>query len=169
MNRCIRVIVVAWFVASAPAFALGPLCPVPGNPGYDSAYNYLDISPRTPNSSQIVTINMLGHVFAPLSIAAQVQGNVINVTLTGIYFTIGVPPPIPCWSTNVGPLPPGSYTVNAYLQQQIANAPPPSLMATAPLQVAQVEVASAIPATSPGMLGLLAALVAISGLLYWRK
>src|ERR1700688_497960 len=90
------------FVVASTAFST---VQVPCN--YDfSTGTSLTIAPSNPNSDQTVDIVAGYSELTPVVVAAQIQGSVINVTLTGAEYFSGLPLP-GCISTTVGPLAPG--------------------------------------------------------------
>ncbi len=107
-----------------------------GNP--DSfAPGYLRVTPQAPldNQTLTITVGRAAYFYYPLDLSVQVHGNAIDATLRGRHTLIGLPPPIFCVATTLGPLPPGMYTVNAHLIDLDAPSNP-SLIATTSVTVA---------------------------------
>ena len=152
-------LIAAAYILAPHAHAQVSLCSGPAVPGF-VGLGFLGLHPPMPDSAQIVAIDVGRIAYNPLSVSTQIQGNVVNVTLTGSFIVIGVPPPIACLSTTVGPLAPGAYTVNAYLTDAAFPTAPPSLFLTTALSVLPAP----IPASSMSTLAMLAALVAFGGL-----
>lgn len=76
-----------------------------------SLSGYLSFEPGSPLAGQPITVTAGRIAFIPQSAAISVQGNVIDVTLTGGFIDYIPPPPV-CISVVIGALPAGSYTVN---------------------------------------------------------
>ena len=90
------------------------------------------VSPPAPNSSQTITIKGLsGDVTFPVA-TAKVQGNVIDMTMTGGSNGFGAP--TGCGAVDVGPLAPGVYTLNYFVA--FTDRPSPVLRLTTQFTVA---------------------------------
>ena len=94
-------------------------------------------------------------MFAPQAVAAQVIGNVINVTMTGV--SLGLIPPPTCGIAVVGPFSRGNYQINYYL---VRDAGPPSLQTTL-----SFAVADPIPTTTTAGIMMLTVILSIAALL----
>ena len=92
-------------------------------------FAYLDYVPKSPNSTQAITITVGRTAFVLHGDTSEVKGNTINVTQIGFIGAIGIPPPTMCSVVTVGPLPAGSYTVNYYLLGDVGPAAGPLLVA----------------------------------------
>jgi len=84
--------------------------------------------------------------YGPQSIAAQVNSNVVNVTLDAVFLGFAAPPAAICGSVVVGPLPPGKYLVNFFLRSVGIPVPVTTLVQSTELIVS--EGGAPIPATS---------------------
>lgn len=122
----------------------------------------ITVSPPQPTSSQPFTITVDRYAFIPTQpTTVAVNGNTIDVTVTGIPSAFQ-PPPRGCSSVVVWPLAAGSYVVNFYIRTVVANViSPPSLVMSAPLDVSLA--AEPIPTNSVPSLVMLAMLVATIG------
>ena len=108
-KRYLLVILVAGTV-TPQALAQVSLCtgtPFPGG--------YVNFNPPLPDASQAVAISVGRWGLKPVDVRAQVAGSVINVTLDALPIGLGTPPPAQCDTVNVGPLAPGTYTVNFFI------------------------------------------------------
>ena len=94
----------------APASSSGPVCEYPFSP---TTRDSVAVSPPAPNSGQTITIKGLSSDIVFPVATAKVQGNAIDVTMTG--GTNGFGAPTGCGAVDVGPLAPGVYTLNYFL------------------------------------------------------
>ena len=131
------------------ALALAPLagaattpCLASGTP-HDAEGNYIGINPALPDSTQPVAIKVGRESYNLISVAAVVQGNTINVTLTASYIGFTIPPPAGCETVVVGPLAAGSYTVNLFILDPGLPTPTPILATSIPLTVVAAAAGSA--------------------------
>ena len=140
--------------------AQGTTCSGAAVPGL-GALAFLGISPPMPSSAQPVSISTGRFQYIPTGITAQIEGNAINVTLTGFNSVISLLP-IQCITTTFVSIPAGTYTVKVF--SVLINFPdlPPSLFATTTLTVVD-ERANTIPATSVYVLFALALSVVATG------
>ena len=134
-------------------------CSTPATPGY-IGLAFLEFRPSAPQSMQPVAITVGRVAYTANSLTSQIQGSVINVTLTGSFIPFDPPPPTQCLRTTVGPLTAGVYTVNAYLLDVFLPSAPPSLIATTSLVVLGTD--SAIPTLGMSGLAVLILLVTIA-------
>jgi hypothetical protein len=112
------------------------ICSNPATPGF-VGFGFLNVTPTMPLTTQPISITVGRIAYTADSVVAQIQGNVINVNLTGQFIALTTPPPIPCLTVLVAPLAAGTYTVNAYIINRGDDpSVPPSLFASAVLTVA---------------------------------
>jgi len=110
------------------------------------------------------TITAGRFVSNPTAIAAEVQGQLIRVTLSITSENWTTPPADRCMSTAIAPLAPGNYTVNAY--SVIADSPDsvPQLFLSEPLVVAGgLPAPVGAPTLSSAALAALGLLLALGG------
>lgn len=131
-------------------------------------FAYLDYVPKSPDSTQSITITVGHAAFVLRGETTEVKGDAINVTQIGFVGAVGLPPPTMCSVVTVGPLAAGTYTVNYLLYDYMASFPP-LLVASASVTVAPAAAASPIPTNTSVGLGLLALLLGAVGWLYLRS
>jgi|SRR5579862_1057323 len=135
MRAITRLLVVGLLGVTAHATAQSFICSNPATPGF-VGWGFLNVTPTMPLSTQPISITVGRIAYTTDSVAAQIQGNVINVNLTGQFIALTTPPPIPCLTVLVPPLAVGTYTVNAYIINRGEPTVPPSLIASAVITVA---------------------------------
>jgi hypothetical protein len=128
---------------------------------------YLLVDPAAPNPQQQIMITVGVFSYDAQSASIQVQGNAIDVTLTAAFIGFTPPPPT-CVASVIGPLAPGTYTVNFSLFTSNAPQLGAVLLTSTALRVKGAS--TGIPTMQPVTLALLTALLALlaSGAVYRR-
>ena len=145
MNPSRHVLVALAYLVSglaAAQFVPCPYVPVP----------YLAVAPLRPTSAQPLAVTVAEYNFLPIALTRSVNSNTVDVTLSGNYNPSPIAIVTACGTVNVGPLPPGTYTVRFLLSV----AGPPTVRASTVVDVGGDGFA--IPALSSPLL-LLATLV----------
>lgn len=138
-----------------PTLALAQLCGLEPAP-------VLKFSPQSPTAQEPVVIIVGTLTLIPsFGVTTVIDGNTINVTAAGTLKPGAAYPPI-CVDTIVGPLSPGTYTVNFFSELRDGSNPPiVTLERTASLAIR--DASEPIPASTPLSLLALVALVAVAG------
>jgi len=147
-----------------------PFCTSPLISGPNGQSGHLVFSPASPEAGQPVAITAGRHIFIPSDISADVQGEIINVQITGHLDQFTTPGGDKCVSTSLPSLARGTYTVNVYSIDATLPGDPPLLFLSQTLSVtggAQPVVAA--PTVSFDALAALAALLATTAFLALRR
>jgi len=132
-------------------WAMAQIGPCTGTP-LPNLGGFIGVEPGSPTSGDTVTISVGLTTYDPVSVVADVTGNVINVTLSANLIPVGVPPPAKCGTALVGPLSSGTYTINLYLIALTAPGSGPVLRSSASLAVTPADAFAPIPTnTSMGL------------------
>jgi hypothetical protein len=161
------------FSATTMAAAQSVECDTGELPGFvtsdDGSSAFYGILPLTPNSSSPIAIEASKTAFLPESVATSIVGASIHVTLTGRYSMVGIPPPLACLPTTIGPLIPGTYTLTAeFVDTDFGGT---TSGPTIPFDVAggAVDSAAPLPANAAVSLATLAILSGLLGLFVLRR
>lgn len=125
---------------------------------------YVNFNPANPDAAQAVAISVGRVAYKPVGVTAIVTGSVIDITLNATFIGI-LPPPVECDTVNVGPLAPGTYTVNFFVLDVGIVGGTPFLAVTTSLTVG----AAPIPTTSQSVLAALAVALTILAFFWIRR
>lgn len=166
MSRFVALTAFVLLAASPPGMAQWAACGTQGIPlaVVGSGQPYLALSPTNPTATSTIEVTAGMTDYAPESVAAAVQDNVVTVTFAGSPMGWTTPPELTCSQTTLGPLPSGHYRVDFML---VDSTPPvPVLVATGTFEVAGAPAPGAVaaPATSIFAALILMLLVLLGGL-----
>jgi hypothetical protein len=161
----------------APTAAVAQIadCDASMQPGFVASEDthllyFYGVAPTAPDSATPIHVDTGRIAFFTQSIATQVRGHEIDLVVTGRYNDIGVPPPLQCISTTIGPLPAGSYTVNATFEDPDfpgGDSAPPVTITVVGGGIAPAPIAT--PTLSTVMMAVLIGLVCAIGFRTSRK
>src|SRR5437660_1886922 len=155
---CIRCLLAMFMAAATTPHALAQISLCTGTP---FTGGYVNFNPTNPDATQAVAISVGRVAYKPVGITALVTGSAIDITLNATFIGI-LPPPVECDTANVGPLAPGTYTVNFFVLGVGIVGGTPFLAVTTSLTVG----AAPIPTTSPLVVAGLAATLIITAM-FW--
>jgi hypothetical protein len=159
MSQWLRNVGVAMWLLPTAAFAQFTPCHFVPTP-------YIASTPAQPFAGEPFTITVAEFNFIPEGIAYSVNGNVVDVTLTG-GFSPFLPPGTTCSTVTLGPLPAGDYTIKFNITTTI----PPATTLRAMLALSVATDPSAVPSLSVPLIVLTSLLVLAlgSGMLSFRR
>jgi hypothetical protein len=140
-------------------------------PSQDTGLLYfIGVTPAMPTSTTPIRIDTGRISYFGGSIAAHVSGHEIDLVVTGAQNGIGIPPPLDCIATTIGPLPSGTYVLNTEFRDPAfpgSDSAPPVTITVVGGGIAPAPVA--LPAASSAALAALIGLLAALGFRAVRK
>jgi len=148
-----------------------PFCTSPLIPGPNDQSGHLTFNPATPQSTDPVTITTGRHIFVPGDISATVEGQVVEVYVTGHPDGFTTPAGDMCLSTSLPPLAAGTYSVNIYSMDTEQAGDPPLLFLSQSLVVTGggEPLPAAVPALSVVALAILSFVLAIAAACFMSR